>query len=112
MVRQDSPKGHDREAEDKKDESKTLNIRSMSTDEESTSNDRDSPVFGNSSSRPRLRMSRTLNRSMSSKKSAGSPCLFDEEDGGEKAVAEKAFNESFEGLNVKRKKLKKTYSQR
>ena len=88
---------------------KTLNIRSISTDEESTSHDRDSPVFGNSESKPRLKMPKALNRSLSSKKSAESPCLFDEEDGeknGEK-LGDDRLNVSYEGLNIKRRNSKR-----
>ena len=54
----------------KTDDPKKLNIRSISTDEESTSHERDSPLFGNSISRPRLKMPKALSRSLSSKKSA------------------------------------------
>ena len=91
------------------DDPKTLNIRSISTDEESISHDRDSPVFGNSTSKLRLKMPKALSRSLSSKKSAESPCLFDEEDGeknGEK-LADRSLNISYEGLNIKRRNSKR-----
>ena len=87
------------------DDPKRLNIRSISTDDESTSHGRDSPVFGNSTSKPRLKMPKALSRSMSSKKSAESPCLFDEE-GGDKN-GENSLNVSYEGLNIKRKNSKR-----
>ena len=87
------------------DDPKKLNIRSISTDEESTSHDRDSPVFGNSTSKPRLKMPKALSRSLSSKKSAESPCLFDEEDGDKNG--ENSLNVSYKGLNIKRKNSKR-----
>ena len=87
------------------DDPKRLNIRSISTDEESTSHDRDSPVFGNSTSKPRLKMPKVLSRSLSSKKSAESPCLFDEEDGDKNG--DECLNVSYEGLNIKRKNSKR-----
>ena len=87
------------------DDPKRLNIRSISTDEESTSHDRDSPVFGNSTTKPRLKMPKALSRSLSSKKSAESPCLFDEEDG--EKNGENSLNVSYEGLNIKRKNSKR-----